>query len=174
MLEFSWRLPSQEGALTVRRPLQSLRLLFSHLRWLVGFVVGLAGWALYVAALRLAPLSLVQAVSAGGIGLLALLVERTTSVRLTRREWASVALAVAGLTLLGVSLVGHAGSGRHGSSLEVAALPRLVTVGLIYTASYLGMAFSFGLVRESEWALLAYWFRRLGMRSSRAQELPGS
>jgi hypothetical protein len=74
-----------------------------------------------VAALRLAPLSLVQAVSAGGIGLLAVLVERTTAVRLSRREWASVALAVLGLALLGISLVDRAASGRHGSALEVVA-----------------------------------------------------
>src|SRR5438105_168478 len=60
------------------------------------------------------------------------------------------------------------------SSLDVEALPRLVTVGLIYTASYLGMAFGFGLVRESARALLADWFRRLGMGSSRAQELQRS
>ena len=60
------------------------------------------------------------------------------------------------------------------SSLDVGVLPRLVTVGLIYTASYLGMAFGFGLVRESERALLADWFRRLGMGSSRAQELQRS
>lgn len=60
------------------------------------------------------------------------------------------------------------------SSLEVSALPRLVTVGLIYMASYLGMAFSFGLVRESERALLADWFRRLGIGSPRAQGLQRS
>ena len=64
---------SQLPALSVRRPLAALGLLFANLRWLTGFVVGLAGWALYVLALRLAPLSLVQAVAAGGIGLLALL-----------------------------------------------------------------------------------------------------
>ena len=60
--------------LTVRRPLRSLRMLFSNLRWLRGFAVGIGGWVLYVAALALAPLSLVQAASAGGIGVLALLV----------------------------------------------------------------------------------------------------
>ena len=60
------------------------------------------------------------------------------------------------------------------SSLDVAALPRLVTACLVYTVSYLGIAFSVGLVRESEWALLADWFRRLGIGSSRAQELQGS
>jgi hypothetical protein len=93
-------------ALSVRRPILSLRMLFANPRWLVGFTVGLAGWALYVTALRLAPLSLVQAVSAGGIGLLALLVERTTATRLSRREWTGVAAAVAGLVLLGLSLAG--------------------------------------------------------------------
>jgi hypothetical protein len=110
---------SQLPALSVRRPLASLRLLFANLRWLTGFAVGLAGWALYVLALRLAPLSLVQAVSAGGIGLLALLVVRTTGTRLERREWAGVAAAVLGLVLLGLSLAGGGGAGRHGSAVAV-------------------------------------------------------
>src|ERR671935_2177614 len=74
--------------LALRRPIASLRLLFGNLRWLVGFFVGIGGWVLYVVALALAPLSLVQAVSAGGIGLLALFVWRLTGVDLLRREWA--------------------------------------------------------------------------------------
>jgi hypothetical protein len=111
---------SRLPALSVRRPLASLRLLFANLRWLTGFAVGLAGWALYVLALRLSPLSLVQAVSAGGIGLLALLVVRTTGTRLARREWAGVTAAVLGLVLLGLSLTGGGNaSGRHGSAVEV-------------------------------------------------------
>jgi hypothetical protein len=122
----NWGFLTQHGAasvlppLSVRWPLRSLGLLFSNLRWVAGFVVGLSGWALYVAALALAPLSLVQATSAGGIGLLAVLVERTTAAKLTRREWAGVGAAVAGLGLLAVSLTGHAGAGRHGSSTVVA------------------------------------------------------
>ena len=51
--------------LSLRRPLSSLWLLFSNRRWLIGFFTGVGGWALYVAALALAPLSLVQAVAAG-------------------------------------------------------------------------------------------------------------
>jgi len=121
----NWGFLTQHGAasalppLSVRRPLRSLRLLFSNLRWLAGFVVGLAGWALYVGALALAPLSLVQATSAGGIGLLALLVERTTTATLSRREWAGVGVAVAGLALLGASLAGQSTSSRHGSATAV-------------------------------------------------------
>lgn len=61
------------------------------------------------------------------------------------------------------------------SSLEVAALLRLAITSLVYTASYLGMAFGFGLVRESEWALIADWFRRPRiMGSSRPQDLQES
>ena len=51
--------------LSLRRPLQSLLALFGNRRWLVGFLGGIGGWVLYVAALRLAPLSLVQAACRG-------------------------------------------------------------------------------------------------------------
>jgi hypothetical protein len=99
--------------LTVRRPIASLRHLFSNPRWLAGFVVGLGGWGLYVGALVFGPLSLVQATSAGGIGILALLVWRLSGVRLLAREWAGVGLAIAGLALLGVSLAGHGSAVNH-------------------------------------------------------------
>ncbi|MHB8642928.1 MAG: hypothetical protein ACYDA3_08595 [Gaiellaceae bacterium] len=96
--------------LSLRRPLRSLQSLFRNLRWLGGFVLGIAGWALYVGALALAPLSLVQACSAGGIGVLALLARTRVS-----RERVGVGLSIAGLVLLGVSLAGGADSGRAGS-----------------------------------------------------------
>jgi len=110
----NWGYFAQHGAaaalppLSPRRPLRSLRALFASPRWAVGFFVGIGGWVLYVGALALAPLSLVQAASAGGIGLLAVLVWRTAPGRPARREAAGVALAVCGLVLLGLSLVGHA------------------------------------------------------------------
>jgi hypothetical protein len=140
-------------ALSVRRPFESLRLLFSNLRWVGGFAAGLGGWALYVGALALAPLSLVQAASAGGIGLLALLVERTTGTRLGRRDHAGVGAAIAGLVLLAVSLAGHTADGRQAAPVAVGlwiacsagaaalALKRLpggagygVAAGLLYAA----------------------------------------
>ena len=96
--------------LTVRRPVHSLLLLFSNLRWLAGFLAGIGGWVLYVAALALGPLSLVQAVSAGGIGILALLVSRLGRVALARREWIGVGLSIGGLVLLGISLFGRGGN----------------------------------------------------------------
>jgi len=100
------RQASRLPRLQIRRPLHSLAVLFSDRRWLTGFLVGIAGWVLYVAALSLGTLSLVQAASAGGIGILALLVWRLDGVRLSQREWAGVGLAVSGLVLLAVSLAG--------------------------------------------------------------------
>jgi hypothetical protein len=123
----NWGFFTQHGAagamppLSVRRPLASLRLLAASRRWLAGFLVGLAGWALYVAALKLAPLSLVQAVSAGGLGLLALLQWLAPGAdRPCRREWWAVAVAVTGLVLLAVSLSAPSAAGTAPTRAAVA------------------------------------------------------
>ena len=99
--------------LSLRRPIYSLVVLFVDRRWLAGFLVGIGGWVLYVAALKLAPLSLVQATSAGGIGLLALLAWRATGTRPQTGELAGVGAALVGLVLLGASLAGQHGAGRQ-------------------------------------------------------------
>jgi hypothetical protein len=92
--------------LAIRRPLWSLALLFRSGWWTIGFCTGIAGWAFYVVALRLAPLSLVQAASAGGIGVLAL------GGRLRRYERLGVGAALAGLVLLALSAESHPATGR--------------------------------------------------------------
>jgi hypothetical protein len=101
--------------LSLRRPLRSLALLFGDVRWVIGFFTGIGGWVLYVAALALAPLSIVQAASAGGIALLATLVGR-----LSRREQVGVGVAALGLVLLGVSLIGTHSPTSHGAWKSVA------------------------------------------------------
>ncbi len=133
-LNWSWF--AQHGAargvppLTLRHPLRSLRSLFGDRAWLVGFFVGIGGWALYVAALTLAPLSLVQATSAGGIAVLAAFAQRRgDDVRAW--HWGAVALAMAGLVLLGVSLAGGAGN---------ASLPGVGGLGAWLALSAVGAA----------------------------------
>ena len=54
-----------------RRPLESAKALFASRWWTIGFAIAFVAWGLHVAALALAPLSLVQSVIAGGIALLA-------------------------------------------------------------------------------------------------------
>ena len=107
--------------LTLRHPIASLRLLFTNLHWLVGMVTGLAGWVLYVAALAIAPLSLVQAASAGGVGLLALLSWRAAGGRRPRTEVLGIVLATAGLALLAASLAGGHPTSDEGTWAGVAA-----------------------------------------------------
>jgi hypothetical protein len=101
----------QHGAAAALPPLsvslRSLLALFRNRRWSAGFLGGIAGWVLYVAALKLAPLSLVQAASAAGIAVLAF-----GAGRLHRGERVGLAAAMFGLLLLGLSLGAHAASGR--------------------------------------------------------------
>jgi drug/metabolite transporter (DMT)-like permease len=97
--------------LSIKEPLTSARRLLGSRRWLVGFATESFGWALYVLALSLAPLSLVQATAAGGIGILAIMVSRITHVPLTRLEQVGAAVSVVGLALLGLSLLSTHGEG---------------------------------------------------------------
>ena len=54
-------------ALRMRRPVESARVLLANRRWLLGFAMETTGFLLYAAALALAPLALVQSISAGGM-----------------------------------------------------------------------------------------------------------
>ena len=135
--------------LAARRPIRSLRTLFGSTRWLRGFVAGLGGWALYVVALALAPLSLVQAASAGGVGLLALLVWKASGSPPLRRELHGVGFAVGGLALLAVSLAGDQRTQGHGTSVAVAvwlgASALLALVAVIVRLRVIGPGAGFGL-----------------------------
>ena len=106
-------------ALSLRRPIASLRSLLREPRWLIGFAIQAGGFVLYVVALALAPLSLVQATAAGGIGILAIIVSRITHVPLTRYEQIGAAVSVVGLALLGISLFSSHGEGSGATSAWV-------------------------------------------------------
>jgi hypothetical protein len=93
-------------ALSLRHPLRSVRLLVGDRAWLFGFAMESVGFLIYVVALALAPLSLVQSISAGGIGVLAFASARLQRRRLASVEIVGVLLSVLGLVALAVSLVG--------------------------------------------------------------------
>jgi hypothetical protein len=105
--------------LSLRRPLQSARALLTDRSWLVGFAMETAGFGLYVAALALASLALVQSISAGGIGLLAYVSARVTGRPLGSRERYGVLLSILGLVALAVSLAGGSGEGGKGSTAAI-------------------------------------------------------
>lgn len=98
-------------AIDVRRPLATLASLLRSPVWTVGSAVGVAGWLLHVAAMRHAPLSLVQACVAGGLVLAAPMAAVGLRRRLARDETQALALMAVALVLLSLGLSGRGGTG---------------------------------------------------------------
>src|SRR3954451_742123 len=103
-----------------RRPVSSSLALFRSPAYSLGIVVATASWGLHVAALSLAPISLVQSVIAGGLVLLTVSADRLFAHEVTRREWIGVGLAALGLAFLAATLSGT-GESAH-SDYEVSRL----------------------------------------------------
>jgi hypothetical protein len=123
--------------LSLRRPIASLRSLLTERQWLLGFGVQGGGFVLYVIALAIAPLSLVQATAAGGIGILAIMVSRITHVPLTNLERIGAAVSVAGLALLGVSLVSSHGEGSGATYTWLGVWLAASAVGAVMCITFL-------------------------------------
>jgi drug/metabolite transporter (DMT)-like permease len=97
----------------LRHPVRSATGLFRSKWFAIGMLVATGAWALHVGALALAPLSVVQAVIAGGLVFLTVLAERFFGCSVGTRQWAGVGLTALGLVLLAVSL--PTGEGSHAS-----------------------------------------------------------
>jgi drug/metabolite transporter (DMT)-like permease len=99
----------------VRHPLRSALGLFSSKWFVVGWMVAVVAWGLHVGALSLAPLSIVQAVLAGGLVFLAVFAERFFGFHLGRRQWVGVTITAVGLVVIG--LTGGGANDPEGASL---------------------------------------------------------
>jgi hypothetical protein len=95
----------------IRHPLRSAASLWRSKWFAIGMGLGAGAWVLHVAAISLAPLSVVQAVLSGGVALLAVMAERMFGLSTTPRQWWGLALTALGLVLLGVTL--PASDGAH-------------------------------------------------------------
>jgi drug/metabolite transporter (DMT)-like permease len=103
----------QSARMRHRHPLRSIRILFGS-RWFVaGLVIASAAGLLHIAALALAPISIVQAVMASGVLILAVLAEPFFGFRVSRRQWSGVILSAVGLSLVGLTLPEIAGAHAH-------------------------------------------------------------
>jgi drug/metabolite transporter (DMT)-like permease len=113
----------------MRRPLRSAVDLFRSKWWSIGWAVAAVAFALHVAALTLAPLSIGQAVLAGGLVFLAVLAERFFGFELGRRQWIGIGLVAVSLALL--TLTGGNGGGAHsGYSLAGMIVFEAIAVGV--------------------------------------------
>lgn len=127
--------------LSMRRPLQSARLLLETRRWLRGFALESAGFLLYAAALRLTSLALVQTIQASGIGILAFVSTRLARQRLAGPELVGVLTSVLGLAALSVSLIGGGGGSSSGSTGAIAlwlGICAAVALGLLILGRTVG------------------------------------
>jgi hypothetical protein len=87
-----------------RHPLRTGKALFSSRFFALGMLIAAGAWIFHVAALAVAPMSIVQAVLAGGVVLLAIMAERTFGLQISRRQWVGIFLTAVGLLVLGFSL----------------------------------------------------------------------
>jgi drug/metabolite transporter (DMT)-like permease len=94
---------------SLRHPVRSAVGLFRSNWFAAGMMVATVAWGFHVAALALAPLSVVQAVIAGGLVFLTVLAERFFGCTVGTRQWAGVGLTALGLVLLAASLPHGAG-----------------------------------------------------------------
>lgn len=123
-------------AVDIRRPLRSAAGLFRSKWFAIGMGVAVVAWGFHVAAMALAPLSLVQAVIAGGLVWLAVLADRLFGWRVSPRQWWGVGLTAAGLAFLALTVPHSPGDS---SSYSVAAMIAfeggLVLIGAILLLS---------------------------------------
>jgi len=105
-----------------RHPLRSAVGLFRSRWFALGWAVAVAAWGLHVGALALAPLSVVQAVLAGGLVFLGVLAERYFGFHLGRRQRAGVIITAFGLAVIAVT------GGTHSSAVRHYSLAALIAV----------------------------------------------
>jgi drug/metabolite transporter (DMT)-like permease len=95
---------------SMKHPLASAIGLFRSKWFTIGLLVAIVAWIFHVAALALAPLSLVQAVISGGLVFLTVLAERFFGCTVGKRQWAGVGCTALGLVLLAVTLPSSEGA----------------------------------------------------------------
>jgi hypothetical protein len=124
-------------AVDMKHPLTSAKGLFSSKWFAIGWGVAVFAWVFHVAAMAMAPLSVVQPVIAGGLVFLAVIAERWFGLELGKRQWIGVGCTAIGLTLLAITL--PLGGGAH-SGYSVAGMiafeSSLLVVGTLLVMSH--------------------------------------
>lgn len=88
----------------IQHPLRSAKALFSSGWFALGMLVAASAWGFHVAALALAPMTVVQVVLAGGVVMTAVMADRLFGFRVGGRQWWGLGLTAVGLVLLAVTM----------------------------------------------------------------------
>jgi hypothetical protein len=103
----------------VKHPLRSAKQLYSSKWFTLGMIIATASWGLHVAALSLAPMSVVQVSLAAGVVFIAVMAERMFGFSVGRRQWLGLCLTAGGLVLLGLTLPAMHGAHSHFSDVAM-------------------------------------------------------
>jgi drug/metabolite transporter (DMT)-like permease len=117
---YKYRGANSVAKVHISHPFRSARALYSSKWFTLGMLTATASWGLHVAALSLAPMSVVQVSLAAGVVFIAVMAERLFGFEVGRRQWIGLMLTATGLVLLGVTLP-HM-HGAHSSFSPVAMI----------------------------------------------------
>jgi hypothetical protein len=88
----------------IRHPLRCGKELFTSKWFVLGMLIATGAWGFHVAAMAVAPLSVVQVVLAGGVVLIAVMADRMFGFKVGRRQWIGLTLTAIGLIMFAVTL----------------------------------------------------------------------
>ena len=118
---FKYRGANSVPKVRAMHPFRSARQLYSSKWFVIGMLIATSSWGLHVAALSLAPMSVVQVALAAGMVFIAVTAERLFGFQVGRRQWIGLIATAAGLVLLGVTLPSMHGSHSHFSAAAMIA-----------------------------------------------------
>jgi hypothetical protein len=101
---YKYRGANAVAKVDVRHPLRSARALYSSKWFCLGMAIAVGSWGLHVAALAVAPMSVVQVALAAGVVLIAVMAERMFGFEVGPRQWTGLVLTAIGLATLGLTL----------------------------------------------------------------------
>src|ERR1700704_1601009 len=117
---YKYRGANSVAKVNISHPFRSARALYSSKWFTLGMLTATASWGLHVAALSVAPMSVVQVTLAAGVVFIAGMAEKLFGFEVGRRQWVGLMLTATGLILLGVTLP-HM-HGAHSSFSPVAMI----------------------------------------------------
>jgi drug/metabolite transporter (DMT)-like permease len=110
---YKYRGANDVSKVQLSHPLRSTKALYSSKWFVLGMVIATASWGLHVAALALAPMSVIQVSLAAGMVFIAVMAERMFGFEVGRRQWIGLSMTAAGLVMLGVTLPAMHGAHSH-------------------------------------------------------------
>jgi multidrug transporter EmrE-like cation transporter len=100
---FKHRGACQCAKVDIRHPFRTTRNLYASKWFAIGMGIATSAWLFHVAALAMAPISVVQVVLSGGVVMIGVMADRLFGVKVGNRQWWGLALTCLGLVLLAVT-----------------------------------------------------------------------